>query len=302
MVNRRMLVAGAVGAAFSPYPAIARQESFENEDVRRGRATVPVFLNDQGPFHFMVDTAATASVISADLAERLGLADAGPIGMHTLIGREVVPTVRVAQVRSGAMNAPDVRLAVGQRAAMGGLDGLLGCDLLVDRTLILNFRGTQRVRIARSNAPARGFHSGVTPGIPLVVRGQRLSGNLLMIPAWVGRTYTVAIIDSGAEGTIINRAAARAGNATPLTPRDGQMIRWIQSPTGEVTWGQAMALPSLRVGDLTISNLAVAVGDFHSFKLWGFEGQPAILVGLDILRRFSVVHIDLKRSELSLHL
>lgn len=302
MVNRRMLVAGVACTAFSPFPAIARQDALDTQALRRGRATVPVFLNDRGPFDFMADTAATASVISDDLVDALKLTSAGPIGMHTLVGREVVPTVRVARVRSGALDIPDVRLAVGRRTAMGGLDGLLGCDLLVDRTLILNFRGTQRVRIARSNAPARGFHSGVTPGIPLVVRGQRLSGNLLMIPAWVGRTYTVAIIDSGAEGTIVNRAAARAANATPLTPRDGQMIRWIQSPTGEVTWGQAMALPSLRVGDLTISNLAVAVGDFHSFKLWGLEDQPAILVGLDILRRFSMVHVDLKRSELSFRL
>lgn len=302
MVNRRMLIAGAAGAAFSPYPAIARQESFENEDVRRGRATVPVFLNDQGPFHFMVDTAATASVISADLAERLGLADAGPIGMHTLIGREVVPTVRAMRMRSGALDATDVRLAVGQRLAMSGLDGLLGCDLLVASKVILNFRGSQRTRIARSSAPPRGFHRGATPGIPVVIKGERRFGNLLMAPAHVWRTPATAIIDSGAEGTIVNRAAAQAGYATPLVPRDGEFIRRVQSPTGSVAWGQAMVLPSLRFAGMGMTNLAVAVGDFHSFRIWGLEDEPAILVGLDILRRFSVVHIDLKRSELSLHL
>src|SRR5690606_15932840 len=112
------------------------------------RATVPVFLNDAGPFTFMVDTAANASVIADDLATRLQLPSLGDIGMHTLIGREVVPAARVERMRSGTLDAPDVRVAVGSRPAMGGLDGLLGCDLLVGRKVILNFRGSQRVRIA----------------------------------------------------------------------------------------------------------------------------------------------------------
>lgn len=301
MVNRRMLIAGAASAAVSPFPVFARQDPFDTEAVRRGRATVPVFLEGQGPFNFMVDTAATASVISSDLAEALELAPAGAIGMHTLIGREVVPTVRVARITSGVLDVPDVRFAIGKRSAMGGLDGLLGCDLLIDRTLMLNFRGAQRVRIGRSNGPPRGIHGGITPGIPLVIRGERLFGNLLMIPALSGRTPAVAIIDSGAEGTIVNRAAARAGNATPLVPRDGQVIRWIQSPTGEVTWGQAMALPILRIGDMSISSLPVAVGDFHSFRIWELVDRPALLIGLDILRRFGAVHIDLKRNELSFY-
>lgn len=302
MVTRRMLIAGAAGTVFSPTPVLAQQQTFNTEGLHRGRTTVPVRLNGQGPFAFMVDTAATASVISSDLVQPLGLASMGPVGMHTLVGREVVPTVRAERMQSGRLDARDVRLAVGQRLAMAGLDGLLGCDLLVEQKLILNFTGEQRARIVRSSPPPRGFHEGATPGIPLVVTGERRFGNLLMIPAQLGRSPVVAIIDSGAEGTILNRAASRAARATPLTPRDGQDVRRVQSPTGEVTWGQAMTVPSLNFAGLAIINLAVAVGDFHSFRIWGLEDQPAMLIGLDVLRHFESVHIDLKRAELSLHI
>ncbi|CAN5198508.1 hypothetical protein BH10PSE1_BH10PSE1_10520 [soil metagenome] len=297
MVTRRMLIAGMTAAAL-PLPALA-QDPFNSRDLRRGRATVPVFLNDQGPFQFMVDTAANASVVADDLAQRLQLPSLGTIGMHTLVGREVVPSVRAARMRSGSLDAHEVRLAVGQRLAMGGLDGLLGCDLLADRKLILNFRGTDSARIARSSAPPQSFRSGDT-NIPAVVIGERRFGNLLMVPALVGRTSATAIIDSGAEGTILNRAAAVAGRAVPLVPHDGQDIRRVQSPTGEFTMGHAMLLPAMTLAGLTISSLPVAVGDFHSFGVWGLADRPAMLVGLDVLGLFSAVHIDLKRRELSL--
>ncbi|WP_339914332.1 retroviral-like aspartic protease family protein [uncultured Brevundimonas sp.] len=301
MVTRRILIATAASLAADPLPALAWQESFDSEALHRGRATVSVFLNGEGPFNFMVDTAANASVISSDVAERLQLESLGEIGMHTLVAREVVPAVRVSRMESGTLDARNVTLAVGQRTAMAGLDGMLGCDLLVDRKLILNFRGTQRVRIARSNSPPRGFLGRRSSGIPLVVAGERLMGSLLMIPARIGRASTVAIIDSGADGTILNRAAAEVGRATLLVPGDGQIIRRVQSPTGEVTTGRAMLLPSLNFAGITISDLAVAVGDFHSFRVWGLEDQPAMLIGLDVLRLFSSVHIDLRRSELSLY-
>lgn len=294
-----MLVAGAASAVVSPFPAFA-QEAFDSEALRRGRATVPVRLNEQGPFEFVVDTAANASVVSSDLVERLQLASIGEIGMHTLVAREVVPAVRATRLESGTLDARDVRLAVGARSAMAGLDGLLGCDLLVDSKVILNFRGSQRVRIARSNAPARSFLDRVAPETPLVVRGERIFGSLLAIPVWIDGVSAVAIIDSGAEGTILNRVGARAGGATMLIPRDGQRRRRIQSPTGEATSGEAMLLPSLRFAGISISGLPVAVGDFHSFRVWGLADQPAMLIGLDILRLFEAVHIDLKRGELSL--
>ncbi|WP_421730150.1 aspartyl protease family protein [Brevundimonas sp.] len=301
MVTRRTLMVAAAAIAAAPCPAFARQVSFDSLGSHRGRATVPVRLNGQGPFTFMVDTAANASVIADDLVAPLRLELLGNIGMHTLIGREIVPAVRANHMQSGTLDAPDVRLAVGQRLAMGGLDGLLGCDLLVGRKIILNFQGSQRVRIARSAAPARGFHGGVTPGIPLVVTGERRFGNLLIVPARINRISAMAIIDSGAEGTILNRAAALAGNATPLLPRDGQDLRRIQSPTGEVTTGQAMLLPSMNFAGIGLRNLPVAVGDFHSFRFWGLEDEPAMLIGLDILRMFKSVHIDLGRNELMLH-
>lgn len=309
MLTRRTVIAGtAAGTACGVFeiptalawPPPEQQDEFGTVSLHRERATVPVYLNEIGPLRFAVDTAANCSVVSSDLVEPLGLEPLGELAMHTLVGREIVPAVRALRLRSGALDASDPRLAVGKRSAMAGLDGLLGTDLLADSQLILNFQGRARTRVARSSAPPRGFLDTLAPQARLVVAGERRFGSLLMIPVRIGSATAVAIIDSGAEGTLLNRAAARVGRATPLP--SGQNSKRIHSPTGEATSGEGMVLRSLGIAGVAISNLPVAVGDFHTFRLWGLADEPALLIGLDVLRLFTAVYIDLKRSEFSLRL
>lgn len=296
MVTRRMLIAGAAGVV-APLPAWAGQDGITNDAIQRGRATVPIELNGGGPYRFVVDTAANCSVVAEDLVPRLGLEPMGELGMHTLVGREVVPAVRADRVRSGALDARNPRLAVGKRAAMAGLDGLIGTDLLHEHRLTLNFRGTDRIRIAPSNAPTRTFRDQFTARTELIARGEPGFRDLLVIPARIGLTAGYAIVDTGAEGTLINRPAAVAGRATPLTLPDGRHQFRIQSPTGEAIVGDAMTLRTLAFAGVTVSAMPVAVGDFHTFRYAGLQDQPAVLIGLDVFQLFASVYIDLKRSE-----
>ena len=90
----------ALGAVLRQTPAPPNQDGpvdeFRADQTidRVRRSTVPVFINGQGPLLFAVDTAASASVVASDLVERLGIAPAGELDMHTVIGLERVPAVR----------------------------------------------------------------------------------------------------------------------------------------------------------------------------------------------------------------
>lgn len=300
MVTRRGLVLGTAGLVLAPRQTWA-QHAFETAGLHRTRATVPVRINGVGALRFAVDTAANCSVIADDLIERLALTPAGELGMHTLVGREVVPAVLATTVSSGALDSSGVRLAVGRRSAMAGLDGLLGCDLLINRKLILNFKGQQRARIARSRAQTRGFLDPIDPSTRLISAGERRFLSMLMIQARVGSSRALAIVDSGAHGTILNQAAARAGRAVPLVLNNGETTARVQSPTGRATVGRPMMLRSLGFAGVSITDLPVVTGDFHTFGIWGLSDVPAMLIGLDILSMFESVSIDLKRNEFSVH-
>lgn len=302
VTRRTAALAGLVAAGLAGPAAARAQEAlaFATSRQQRGLLTVPVRINDQGPYAFAIDSAANASVIAQDLAVGLGLADAGEVTMHTVVAREQALTVRAVRLRTGALDVRDARLVVAGRANMDGLDGLLGTDLLAGLRLVLNFRGRTRVNVTR---PRRGRERALD-GLSLNARartaGQQRFNGLLLIDAIARATPCKVIIDTGAKMTIINSALAVRANAQPLILPDGSSLSRVLSPTGSGAVTQAMLLPELQLGGVQLTRIPVLVGDLHTFAVWGLADEPAMLLGVDLLGLFQTVTIDLRRGELLL--
>lgn len=299
LTRRLALAGGLVASATLAASGRAMATEVDTVGVRRGRVTVPVMINGQGPFVFAVDSAANCSVIADDLLGRLNMTPTSRLMMHTLVGAEEVEAVRADLIESGALVARSARMAVGKRIALEGLDGLVGADLLAGRRLTLHFRGNIVAQIGRSRRTERGFLDPVDPKAPLLAPAQERFGGLLMVPAIAGSARSVAIVDSGAAVTVLNRAAATQGGATSWRTRSGARVSRLQSPTGRSAEAEVMLLPFLRLAGASISNVPVLVGDFHVFDLWGVSDRPAILLGVDVLGLFQSVTIDLRRREFS---
>ena len=62
--------------------------------------------------------------------------------------------------------------------------------------------------------------------------------------------------------------------------------------------GELRVVPVLRIGSLQQVNPHVVFGDFHVFKLWKLEDEPAIVVGMDLLGSLASMLIDYQRCEL----
>lgn len=301
-LHRRLALAGGLAASLSLGRGASAQQAepeFGTTRVDRGRATVPVRINDGRLLTFAVDSAANCSVIASDLVAPLGLPFGERLGMHTLIGREEVASVRADSLRSDALTTRSVRLAVGNRQAMDGLDGLLGIDLLTDHRLVLNFRGQARSTISKSRADRRTFYDFDKPSTRLVATPRSRQGGLLAIDARIGSSSGMAIIDSGAGHSVLNRAAAMASRSSLLTLTGGANTARIRSPTGRSASVDLMLLPFLGIAGLMISRLPVMVGDLHTFDVMGVADTPAILLGVDVLGLFESVAIDLKRGTFS---
>lgn len=297
--TRRGAAAAALGLAL---PGLAHAQTpappgFGAARLQRGRLTVPVHINGKGPLAFAVDSAANASVIAADLVERFELPDAGEVTMHTMIARETAATVRAHLLETGALTAHDTRLALASRIGLDGADGLIGTDLLAGLRLDLRFQGVQRARIVGSRPTGGQFFEARHQSARLIRAVEQRFGELLMISIRAGGVESLAIIDTGAQATIINTALARASGALPLILRDGSHEARVQSPTGRSAPAQAMMINNLRFGGLGLGRLPVLAGDFHTFDLWGVADRPAMLMGVDVLGLFDNVAIDLRRGE-----
>ena len=302
-LSRRVVGGALLAALATPGMALAQEtqiDEFHADQTtdRVRRSTVPVFINGQGPFQFAVDTAASASVVASDLVEQLGIAPAGELDMHTVIGLERVPAVRARTLSSGALSVGEARMAVGSRAGLFGLDGLLGLDLLAEQRLVMRFRGQGRSSINRSRPDHDQFLGAVRPR----VRFQPPSGGgaeLMVVNALVRGQAVQAVVDTGAQVTLINPALAEAAGARPFQSRaasTGNSL--VQSPTGRAALAQAMVVSAVHFDELVLDRLAVLMGDFHIFRLLGLADVPAMLMGVDVLGVFERVVIDLKRGEI----
>ena len=159
MAYRRWLAACAIGAALSlegcfaagvggpPGPAEAGPGEVPFELGGQGgmAVVVPVRVNGQGPFDFVVDTGATLTCVDATLADQLRLADKpGAIGQGAGIsGAGALRVVEIDSIEVGTAGASDLTAAVVDLGNIrgAGLDvhGLIGLNYLKNYRVTFDF-------------------------------------------------------------------------------------------------------------------------------------------------------------------
>ncbi len=249
-----------------------------------------VRLAGQGPFPFVVDTGANQSVVSAELAQKIGLPFNPPALLNGVAGALMAPTT-FAVLDIGGKRKADAAFSILPAAAIGG-NGLLGLDHLGGQRLILDFKN-EALRIAASS---RFF--GSTDDV--VIKASRVSGQLTLVDADVAGIHITAFIDSGAQSTIGNMALRTLAIAR------GATSAWYSTPilsaTGQTIASEMASLPNLRIGGLKLPSWPVAFADLHTFRMWDLVDKPAILIGVDILSRFESVSLDFARNEVRFRL
>jgi hypothetical protein len=266
------------------------------------RMSVPVFLNGAGPYQFVVDTGANRSVVAQELAATLSLDSLGPAAVHGIAGVEPAPLYRVRTLRVGGVFSTNLQLP-GAPVARLGADGLVGVDVLRDRRVTLGFARNEFL-ISPSvlrGAMGRGGGTRLPPlgdrSVTVIARYR--FGQLIIVDAEVAGIPVTAFLDSGSQITVGNEALRRA----ILKAQPGLADRFVDAPlvsaTGQVAHGQFTALPPLRLGGLLVQQLSAVFADLHIFDLWGLLQQPALLIGVDVLRRFDSVVLDFGRREVT---
>jgi hypothetical protein len=250
------------------------------------RLTVQAMVNDQGPFPFLVDTGANGSAISDGLAAHLGLIRGEAVQVHGLAGSQTVDTVKIDSLRVGQRTHNHMRMSVVADVDIGAA-GLLGLEWLGDNSLTLDYR-------------ARSMHVGLALPPPdaqtVVVKAHTRAGGLTLIDAVMPGAKLQAFLDSGSTITVGNLAllkAAQRSKAIVLARADINL----DSVTGQVMEGRPAVLQSLTMGNMVLGNVPLVIGHVHTFKYWGVDHKPTILIGSDILQQFETVALDFQRGE-----
>lgn len=147
-------VSGAIWApakafAQTPAPSPDAASASETPDNAAGnlalshdaasRLTVSVTIDGKGPFNFVIDTGSDRTVISRELASRLGLPKGPDVMLHGSAGVDQVETAVISRLSIGnrAVEAVDAPVLA---AANLGADGMLGIDSLRDEHIVMDFK------------------------------------------------------------------------------------------------------------------------------------------------------------------
>lgn len=285
----RCIIAAALAATSgsAAYAQPAQQEAVapagsgqvvEATDDRFDRMTVPVLIEGQGPFRFMIDTGAQATVVTRSLNDRLGFE---PAGTATLVGMASAGQVDLVRVDGleFAERTIDNLVAPLLNAQHVGADGILGLDSLQDLRVLLDFR-TREIHV--DDAEALGGNAGYE----IVVRARSKLGRLIITDADIGGVRTAVIIDTGAQGSIGNLALQRR-----LRAKNRQLVTSTDVLGNELV-AQSDFVRQLKINRLEVSAMPIAFADTPAFEALGLDRKPAIVIGMDVLRIFDRVAID----------
>ena len=262
---------------------------------RIGRIWAPVKVNGQGPYRLVLATGASHTALTPHLAAALGIrAEAAQtVMLRGATGSVPVPVVPVETLEFGDFLMERQKLAV-IPDALGGADGVLGIDGLANKRIHIDFR-RDRITITRSRnqrAP-RGFQ---------IIPVQFLPSGLLVADASMGGVPLKAVIDTGGQTTLGNLAlrTALAEDHTRLM-QEGKLDQ-VWGATLDMQVGTRLETPALMLGTLIVKSPAMTFADFAIFQHWKMTGEPAMLIGMDVLGLLDTLIIDYRRKELQVKL
>ncbi len=278
------------GVLADPEPLFAAPTRLD----RIGRVMTHVMVNGKGPFRFVIDTGASRSTLAPHLARSLGLQNS--VGKNVMLngvtGVAEVPTVAVASIEIGQLKFENQNLPVIFTSIMGNADGILGVAGFHNQRIDVDFK-RDRVTVLEANG-RRPHYSLVT------ARALRNDSGLMILDMRVGRRIKVkAVIDTGAERTLGNLALQNELNKHRRGKRD-VISAIVHGATPDIADGEVQLIKEATIGDMTLTNLEVIFADFHVFKHWELDQEPALLIGMDMLGVLDRLVIDYRRNEVSL--
>jgi hypothetical protein len=256
-----------------------------------GRVMVPVKINGQGPFRFIVDTGANHSTISPELVRVLALKTGKEslITLDGITGAAKVSYVSIDRLQAGDLTIEDTTLPVVMGSVLGGADGILGAAGMSQKSLLIDFQ-RNRVAIAGHMEPSARTRA-------IKIRAARIESGLIVLDTVVAGVHALAVLDTGSERTLGNMALREALRSQQLGKKGFvAQLTSVYGATEHVEPGEVLEAPTISIDTLRITDVHIVYGKFHIFDIWNMQDKPAMILGMDILGTVSSLNIDFKNQ------
>jgi len=262
-----------------------------------GRIVIEARVNDQGPFDFALDTAASISAVFDELRYELELEPVpGKLAIiHGVVATGEYPLLENDRIEIGQEDWTNARIVSlpGDTSASTAIDGVLGVDFL--RKYAVGFSTRERViRFYPPHLVARRAYRGWA-SVPLEARsiGESDAAVYLFEIEIDGRRLP-AIFDLGAGLNLMNWPAAQKLGIDPTKLRDDELV------FGAIESAPVAArldADEVITGRIRWRNEKFLIADLEVFSVLMPGGRPAAILGAGFFTQRDFV-IDFVRSRL----
>lgn len=244
---------------------------------------LPVHVNDKGPYEFILDTGASHSLVSPELAEILGVKPETEQQAMGAGGSVKLGLAHVASIAVGATRQSNVQVAITDelkrigKAIQSRVDGDLGFDFLKDFRLVIDYRAGTLGFLPKLDI---NNDSRLTTSIPFALAA--VQKPLILVQTMVNEHGPFQFaLDTGASRTMLSSELA-----------DRLAIEIVEDSPGLGVGGQVKVLGgkvrSVAVGTAVARDHAVGVGDFLSMLSAALGTKLDGIIGYNFLNQFRV--------------
>lgn len=257
---------------------------------------IPVYVEGQGPYPFLLDTGSMRTMISKDLAKKLDIEESEPEDGYSAHGNIPmtlgwVKSIQVADAKEkylkvGISEALDEMLS----GALGeSIGGTIGFNFLQNYEVTLDFKDTL-VHLRRVDVEEEASSVSGQGSVPIRLADPP-QNPIILVPVTInGEGPYTFILDTGASLSLISPDLAREHGIKP-----GERAPVPNQPDARFGF-----IPSIELGDESVEDLRIVIADLLDPISRALGEDLHGIIGYNFICKFRVVldypNLDLKLS------
>ena len=255
-----------------------------------GRLTTDVYLNGQGPFRFLIDTASSRSLIYEHVRQRLNLTRSQPDRMTVYGINDVADVMPVMpdELRVAGESVSGLTMGVLPDTDPSGPDGILGVDVLARYFVVLD-RSTMQIRLLEpGEVSARAYHDWREAElIPRPLK--KFAIQFWYLKARFNDRTITSLFDLGAGTTMMNwDAAERLGLRRREFAIHGAPPLALQDVLGKGAPAVQLLGLEVRLPGRSWTRQNAIAAEAPIFRYFDLEEEPAAIIGPGLLSNNSL--------------
>lgn len=262
-----------------------------------GRIVIDVAINDQGPYRFAVDTAATASFLVSRVREDLDLEPLPGVTatVQGIVASGSFPVVDIERLAIGRAIWANARLIdlPGVTDATASIDGILGADFLRRYSIGFSSRERNLQLFTPETTGANTYRDWAA--IPIEPRYVGAAPEPLhFLDVTIAGHRIPALLDLGAGISVLNPAAAQDLQLSTVRPEDAGEL---SGAVGNESVIAQLSSQIVRTGRVRWRNEIFLITDLSIFEVLQSQDAPLAILGSGLFNQRDFI-IDFARHRL----